>query len=63
MLMMDMTPTAKPTPSDATRKCHSTCSWNEVITPTTGEPMPTMAPSSSSLYVIRFCLASVSDRS
>jgi hypothetical protein len=38
----DMTPTAKPTQSDATRRCHSICSWKDVTTPITGEAMPTM---------------------
>ena len=39
----DMMPTARPTSNDATRRCHSICSWNDVMTPTTGEAMPTMA--------------------
>ena len=38
-----MTPTARPTSSEAIRRCHSICSWNDVMTPTTGEAMPTMA--------------------
>ena len=40
---IDSTPTAKPTTSEATRRCHSICSWSEVVKPTVGEAMPTTA--------------------
>ena len=39
----DRMPTARPTRSEATRRCHSICSWNEVMRPSAGEAMPTMA--------------------
>ena len=37
----DITPTRRPTRSEAIRRCHSICSWKDVMTPSTGEAVPT----------------------
>lgn len=36
----EMIPTAMPTTREAIRRCHSICSWKDVMRPSTGEAVP-----------------------